>query len=579
MVAFSTMPGEFQALNDPGFNMSQPPKEGIRGNVSVSMRGWKFPPFRAFQTPPPLPSSRQMVVVETVLGLLVAIAGLALLARKLELPYPILLVLGGLVFALVPGLPAVKLDPELVFLFFLPPLLYPAALFTSWRDFRANLRPITLLAFGLVLFTTLLIGWLAHWLTGMPLAAGFVLGAIVSPSDAVAATAITERLRVPQRIVTVLEGESLVNDATALVALRFAIAAVATGSFSLLHAGEQFLLAGGGGILFGLGIGWLAVQVQSRLDDPPVQTTLSLLTPFAAYLPADRLNLSGVLAVVSAGLYVGWRAPEIVSARTRLHVGPFWETLVFLLNGLVFILIGLQLPAVMDRLAGHSRVVLLGYAVVVCGAVIMARIVWVFPATYLPRLLFPHIRRNDPYPNWRGVAIVAWTGMRGVVSLAAALALPLTLPGRDLILFLTFSVILATLVMQGLSLPLLIRWLRVGNDHVHEREERHARLQANHAALTRLKELAGTTELAAMDRLRGEYEDRIRQLEVCDTEPDDQPARLHTSAYQKLLAEMLVIERRAIIRLRNERVINDNVLRRIQKDLDYAEGRLLRDQD
>ena len=526
-----------------------------------------------------------MVVVETVLVLLVAIAGLALLARKLELPYPILLVLGGLGFALVPGLPEVKLDPELVFLFFLPPLLYPAALFTSWRDFRANLRPITLLAVGLVLFTTLLIGWLAHWLTGMPLAAGFVLGAIVSPSDAVAATAITQRLRVPQRIVTVLDGESLVNDATALVALRFAIAAVVTGSFSLLHAGEEFCLAGGGGILFGLAIGWLAVQVHSRLDDPPVQATLSLLTPFGAYLPADRLGLSGVLAVVSAGLYVGWRAPVIVSARTRLQVGPFWEMIVFLLNGLVFILIGLQLPEVMGRLAGQSRWLLLEDAVVVCGAVVVARILWVFPATYLPRLLIPHLRKVDPYPNWRWVSIVAWTGMRGVVSLAAALALPLTLPdgsvfpGRDQILFLTFCVILATLVLQGLSLPALIRWLGVADDHSHEREERHARLQANHAALTRLNELTDTAEPAAVERLRGEYEDRIRQLEVCAQEPGDLLPHLHTSAYQKLLAEALVIERRTIIQLRNERVINDNVLRRIQKDLDYAEGRLVREPD
>jgi len=526
-----------------------------------------------------------MVVVETVLVLLVAIAGLALLARKLELPYPILLVLGGLGLALIPGLPEVRLDPELVFLFFLPPLLYPAALFTSWRDFRANLRPITLLAVGLVLFTTLLIGWLAHWLTGMPLAAGFVLGAIVSPSDAVAATAITERLRVPRRIVTVLDGESLVNDATALVALRFAIAAVATGTFSLAHAGEEFLLAGGGGILFGLAIGWLAVQVQSRLNDPPVQTTLSLLTPFAAYLPADHLGLSGVLAVVSTGLYTGWRAPEVVSARTRLQVGPFWEMIVFLLNGLVFILIGLQLPEVMGRLAGQSRLLLLEDAVVVCGAVIVARILWVFPASYLPRLLFPDVCRNDPCPDWRSVAIVAWTGMRGVVSLAAALALPLTLPGgspfpgRDLILFLTFSVILATLVLQGLSLPPLIRWLGVVDDHGPEREERHARLQANHAALTRLNELADAAEPAAVERLRGEYEDRIRQLEVCDPEPGDHPPQLHTNSYQKLLAEALVIERRAIIRLRNERVINDNVLRRIQKDLDFAEARLLRDQD
>ena len=526
-----------------------------------------------------------MGVVETVLILLVAIAGLALLAHKLEIPYPILLVVGGLLFALIPGLPRVRLSPELVFLFFLPPLLYPAALFTSWRDFRANLRPIGLLAVGLVLFTTVGVGWLAHYLTGMPLAAGFVLGAIVSPSDAVAATAITERLRVPQRIVTILDGESLVNDATALVALRFAIAAVVTGTFSLAHAGEQFVIAGGGGILFGLAVGWVSVQVQARLDDPPVQTTLSLITPFAAYLPADHLGLSGVLAVVSAGIFTGWRSPEIISARTRLQAGPFWEMIVFLLNGLVFILIGLQLPEVMQHLAGQSRVTLFWDSLWICLAVIGLRILWVFPATYLPRMLFKKVCAADPYPRWQWVSIVAWTGMRGVVSLAAALALPLTLtdgkpfPGRDLILFFTFSVILATLVVQGLSLPPLIRWLKVTDDHSHEREERHARLLANQAALARLNELTDVTDQAALDRLRGEYEDRIRQLEVCGPEAGDQPLNLHTSDYHNLLRETLVIERRAIIRLRNEQVINDAVLRRIQKDLDFAEGRLMRGED
>jgi CPA1 family monovalent cation:H+ antiporter len=526
-----------------------------------------------------------MGVVETVLVLLLAIAGLALLAHKLELPYPILLVIGGLVFALIPGLPQVRLSPELVFLFFLPPLLYPAALLTSWRDFRANLRPIGLLAVGLVLFTTAGVGWLAHYLTGMPLAAGFVLGAIVSPSDAVAATAITERLRVPQRIVTILEGESLVNDATALVALRFAIVTVLTGTFSWVSAGEEFLLAGGGGILFGLAVAWLVVWVQSRLDDPPVQTTLSLLTPFAVYLPADRLGLSGVLAVVSAGVFIGWRSPEVSSARFRLQVIPFWEMIVFLLNGLVFILIGLQLPEVMQHLAGKPKLELVWDSAWICLAVIGLRILWVFPATYLPRVLSRRIRAADPCPRWQSVAIIAWTGMRGVVSLAAALALPLTgsdgrvFPGRDLILFFTFSVILATLVAQGLTLPPLIRWLKVTDDHSHEREERHARLQANYAALTRLNELADTANPVALERLRGEYDDRIRQLEVCVPEAGDHSPHLHTSAYHNLLREALIIERRAIIRLRNEQVINDHVLRRIQKDLDFAEGRLLRGEE
>jgi len=524
-----------------------------------------------------------MESVEIVLLLLVAVAGLALLAHILEVPYPILLVVGGLCFALIPGLPRIRLNPELVFFFFLPPLLYPAALFTSWRDFHANLRTISLLAVGLVLFTTILIGWLAHYLTGIPLAAGFVLGAIVSPPDAVAATAITERLRVPQRIIAVLEGESLVNDATALVAYRFAIAAMVTGTFSITQASGHFVIAAGGGILIGLIIGWISTNVHSRLDDPPVQITISLLTPFAAYLPADHLGLSGVLAVVVAGIYIGWRSPETINARMRLRAWPFWEMVVFLLNGLIFILIGLQLPEVMKNLAGESRLTLMWHGAVISLAVIVVRILWVFPATYLPRFLSRKLRERDPHPGWKPVMIVAWTGMRGVVSLAAAMALPLTLqdgspfPGRDLILFLTFSVILATLVVQGLTLPSLIRWLNLADDGVHDREERTARLKANQAALARLNELEETAERAALDRLRLEYEDRIRQLEIFAPGEPTEHQHGQAGSYDNLLREALIIERRAILQLRNERVINDAVLRRIQRDLDFAEGRLLRE--
>lgn len=506
----------------------------------------------------------------------------ALLAHKWEIPYPIMLVLGGLAFALIPGLPRVRLNPELVFLFFLPPLLYPAALFTSWRDFRANLRPISLLAIGLVLFTTAAIGWLTHLLTGLPPAAGFVLGAIVSPPDAVAATAVTERLRVPRRIITILEGESLVNDATALVAYRFAIAALLTGTFSLTQATGKFALVSAGGILMGLAVGWIVSRVQARLDDPPVQITLSLLTPFAAYLPADHLGVSGVLAVVAAGIYIGRRSPQTITARFRLQAFPVWEMIVFLLNGLVFILIGLQLPEVMKNLAGRPTPELLWQAAAISGAVILVRLLWVFPGIYLPRLLFPKKCARDPAPNWRPALIIGWTGMRGVVSLAAALALPLTLtdgspfPGRDLILFFTFSVILATLVLQGLSLPFLIRSLKVKDDGGHEREERLARLKANQAALARLHELRDTAHPDAHEHLRREYEDRIRQLEI---EPgEDTPlSTLHTGGYDQLLRETLAVERNIILQLRNEKVINDAVLRRIQRDLDLAEGQLMRE--
>jgi Na+/H+ antiporter len=523
-------------------------------------------------------------VVEIFVGLLLAVAVLALVARKLHIPYPILFVLGGLLLGWIPGLPKVRLNPELVFLFFLPPLLFPAALFTSWRDFRLNLRPIALLAVGLVLFTTVAVAYLAHYFMNLPLAAGFVLGAIISPPDAIAASAIAERLKVPRRIVTILEGESLVNDATALVAYRFAVVAVATGSFSLAHAGGQFFIVGLGGILIGLIVGWLAEQFHRRVDDAPIEITVSLLTPFAAYLCAERLHVSGVLAVVTAGLYLGRRMPELLTFKTRLQGGPVWEMVEFLLNGFVFILIGLQLPEVLRALSGHDIPIqqLIWYALLISLAVILVRILWVFPAAYLPRLFFKSIRDRDPYPSWRHVTIIGWTGMRGVVSLAAALALPLTIqngdpfPGRDLILFLTFIVILATLVVQGLSLPLLIRQLGVKDDGSMEKEEREARLKANQSALARLNEIAERepAKADALQRLRVEYEDHILQVEGAERGSAGTPLRLFSSEFERLSHEALQVERRTILQLRNDNAISDEVLRHIQRDIDLAEARL-----
>jgi CPA1 family monovalent cation:H+ antiporter len=523
-------------------------------------------------------------IADIFVGLLLTVAVLAMLARKLHIPYPILFVIGGLFLGWIPGLPKVTLNPYLVFLFFLPPLLFPVALFTSWRDFRANLRPISLLAIGLVLFTTVAVAYLAHYFMHLPLAVGFVLGAIISPPDAIAATAIAERLKIPRRIITILEGESLVNDATALVAYRFAVTAVFSGSFSLAHASGQFLIVGIAGILIGLVVGWLAQQFHKRVDDAPIEITVSLLTPFVAYLCAERLGVSGVLAVVTAGLYLGRRMPELLTFKTRLQGGPVWEMVEFLLNGFVFILIGLQLPAVLHALSGHDISIhrLVGYALFISLAVILIRILWVFPAAYLPRLLFKSIRDRDPYPSWRHVTIIGWTGMRGVVSLAAALAIPLTIqsgdpfPSRDLILFLTFIVILATLVVQGLSLPLLIRWLGVKDDGSMEKEEREARLKANQTALLRLNEIAerNPAKADALQRLRIEYEDHIRQVEGVERGSAGTPLRLFSSEYERLSHEALQVERRTILQLRNDSIISDEVLRRIQQDIDLAEARL-----
>lgn len=412
--------------------------------------------------------------IEVTVGLLATVIGIGVLARWLRVPYPILLVLGGLLLSLQDGAPRFDLPPDLVFLAFLPPLLYGAAFHTDWPSFRRQLRAISLLAVGLVLFTTTLVAWAAHDFIGMSWPAGFVLGAIVSPPDAVAAVAITRRLRVPRQITTILEGESLVNDASALVALRIAVAAVIGEAFHFDRAVEEFVRVSAGGIAVGLAGAWVVVRIhgwldRSRLGDPKINIALTLLTPYLLYLPAERLHLSGVLAVVTAGLWIGNRCHRVFSRELYVEARAVWEMVEFLLNGLVFILIGFQLPVVLENLQGtHSVPDLVRYAAAVSAVVILGRIVWVFPGAYVPRWCDRVLLgRGEPYPPWQAVTVVAWTGMRGVVSLAAALAIPHKIgtgspfPDRDLILFLAFWVIFATLVGQGLTLPLLIRGLGV----------------------------------------------------------------------------------------------------------------------
>lgn len=541
-----------------------------------------------------------MPAVEVVLGLLVAVAVLALVARRLHVPYPIVLVIGGLALGLVPGLPAVRLAPEVVFLVFLPPLVYAAGWFTSVRDFKANLRPVGLLSIGLVLATTVGIAVVAHTLVpSLPWAAAFALGAIVSPTDAVAASAIFGRLGAPRRTVAILEGESLVNDATGLIAYRYAVAAVVAGGFSLWAAGMQFLVSGVGGVAIGLALAWLVGQLQRRLEDPVIEITLSFLVPYGVYLAAEQARVSGVLAVAVAGIYAGWRSPETLSATTRVQALAVWGTMLFVLNGLVFVLIGLQLPGILSGLTGSSPAQLVAYAAVVSLAVIVIRFLWVFPATYLPRLVSRRLRRRDPYPGWRNVVVVAWTGMRGVVSLAAALSLPLTVaggapfPGRDLILFLTFSVILATLVVQGLSLPPLMRRLGVGDDvEAARQEEAGARVQAIEAALGRLDQLAleEWTRDDGVDYMRNYYGKRRLVVDaqfgrVDHEHPEDghqhEPGRDHAEQHRerldgmnRLKQEMLSAERAMVIRLRNQGTIGDEVMHRIERDLDLEEVRL-----
>ena len=541
-----------------------------------------------------------MQQIEIILGLLLAVAALATLATRLKIPYPILLVIGGSALGFVPRLPPVVLDPELVFLLFLPPLLYVSAIFTSWRDFRANIRAISLLAVGLVLMTTFVVGAVVHAVTALPWAAAFVLGAIVSPTDAIAATTVAQRLGVPRRIVTILEGESLVNDATGIVAYRVAVAVVVTGAFSIWEAGLQFLVGAVGGIAAGFAVGWLVVWARRHLsEDPSVQNIVSLLTPFVAYLGAEELphslwealhellgvpgelHFSGVLAVVTTGLYLGRKGPYIISSGTRLQGYATWELITFLLNGLIFILIGLQLRSVVEGLDEYTAGQIISYAVLVSLTVILVRVVWVFPATYLPRWAIRRIRERDPSPPWRSVSVVAWTGMRGVISLAAALALPLQtaagapFPDRDLIIFLTFCVILATLVVQGLSLPVLIRALGLEDDHIGDKEETHGRIQIAEAALERLDELVEEDWVHedTVERIRGLYSyRRDRFASRFDGDPDGVEER--SAAYQHLMVELLGAQRQKLIRMRDEGSIGDEVMHRIERDLDLEESRL-----
>jgi Na+/H+ antiporter len=515
-------------------------------------------------------------------ALLAAAGGLVALAPTLRIPYPILLVVGGLVLGFVPGVPRLALPPDLVLVGFLPPLLYAATFFTSLRDLRANLRPIGLLAIGLVLATTFGVAAIAHAaIDDLGWGPSFVLGAVVSPTDAIAATAIARRLGVPRRFVTIVEGESLVNDGIALVVYRVAIVAVVSGTFSMWDAGLRFVANAVGGIAIGVAVGFVVAAARRRLHNPPVETTISLLTGYFAYLPAQAAGASGVLAVVTAGIYLGRRTPELTNAEQRLQGAAAWEILTFVLNSLLFVLVGLQLHAILDRLSNVSITHLAAWGALAAGSVAAIRLIWIYPATYLPRWAFPRIRARDPYPPLSWPTAIGWTGMRGAVSLAAALAIPLTIhsgapfPHRDLIVFLTFCVILGTLVVQGLTLPMLIRVLGLEDDGLDAKEDAKARIKAAEAALLRLEELVadgGVLEDTA-ERVRGAYNFRSRRFRARFDAEDDGALEERSLAYQRLMRELFDAERAELVRLRGAGVINDDVMNRVLRDLDLEDSR------
>ena len=521
-------------------------------------------------------------VILIILGLLVALVVIAIIAQRISVPPSILLVIAGIGLALIPGLPPVELAPELVLLVMLPPLIYSAGVSMSWREFCANLRPITLLAFGAVVFTTIAVAAAMHYLLGWPWSVAFVLGAIVSPPDVVAPLAIARRLGLPRRLLVVLEAEGLANDATALILYRFAVAAVATGVFSVPKAAGTFALIVIGEVIYGIAVGWLSLRLRHWANNPRVEITLSLMTPFLAFLVPHQIGGSGVLATVAAGLYVSWNGPRLISASTRLQGIFFWDLVIYLIEGFVFLITGLQARTLIEKSQNFPVAEILAATAVTAAIVIVARIVWVFPAVYLPRWLIPSLARRDPAPPWQWAAVLSFVGVRGVVSLAAALAIPLTIEGgaafphRDLILFATFGVIIITLVGQGLMLPTVIRWLGLeAHSTAEHRAERQAELDARNEAikaarqhLDRIAAERGLSEdVVAFLNARHEHRERLM--------PDNLDGIAATRVRNDLRLELIAAEREFLYGLLRSGKITDESRRRLERDLDLEEAAIL----
>lgn len=521
-----------------------------------------------------------------ILSLLFIIAMLTMLSNRLRISYPIFLVVAGLGISLIPGTPHISISPDIVFLLFLPPLLYSAAWNTAWKEFWKYKRPISMLAFGLVIFTSATVAILAHAIIpDFPLALGFLLGGIISPPDAIAATSVLQGLKVPKRVTTILEGESLVNDASSLIVFRFALAAILTSQFHFWDATKTFFVVGFMGIAVGIGIA-IVVYILHRFfpTTAVIDAAITLITPYIMYITAEHFHWSGVLAVVAGGLFLSYRSQEIFTYESRMSIVSLWETLTFLLNGFVFILIGLELPVITAGLEGYSVPEAITYGIIISIATILIRIIWVFPGTYIPRMLFKKIRQTEPYPSWKSVFLVAWSGMRGVVSLASALAIPLALPGgesfphRNLILFIAFIVILVTLVLQGLSLSPLIRWLGIEVDEEPEKVQQLAmriRLAESVLAFLDTNYAEETKNHETYKRVRDRYE---RMIEVAKkrlaTEESDEEKSNFLPHYRQMLLDIVDVRRRELNHYRHTGEYNEELIREREWELDLEEARL-----
>ena len=517
-----------------------------------------------------------MEVLSAVLIVLVTVAILFEIARRLGVPFPSLFVLGGLVLGFVPGLPRIHLEPELVLLVFLPPLLFTAAVDMPIRELRRNLAPLLRLSIGLVAFTMVLVAVVANALIpGLGLGAAFALGAIVAPTDPLAATTVFRRLHTPRVVTTLVEGEGLLNDATALVAYRVAVAAVVGGTFVLADAVGGFAVATIAGVGIGYVVGRLAAEILRRLDDPPVEVLIGLVVPFAAYLPAERLGLSGVLAAVAAGLVIGSRLGTILTPSSRVLWLTTWNMVDFALSGFVFVLIGLELPDILEGLGGREPADIALVIAAVCAVVVVSRFVWVFLTSLIPGSPRQVVARQDPRLASRLTVVVSWAGLRGAVSLAAALALPAGFPERDLILLLTFSVILVTLVGQGLTLPLVVRWAgghSAGLDGDEATAAREAAYEAGLAEVERARQ-ASPTHQELFERLESTLRDRAQHLATDD--PDEtEERRQERREHQEIQRAVIAAQRAAVIELRDRREINDATLRSIERELDLEELRM-----